>query len=427
MTRAGERTQIVIVGGGFAGAYAGQTLTRQLPKDADLVLIDRSNYLLFYPLLIEAGVGMIEPRHVVVPIRHFLPDTNFIMAEVTRISLEHQSVTFRVVEREEETTIHFDHLILAAGSTTRCAPIPGLQEHALQLKTLHDAIELRDRSIRLLEYANTIHDRSDRRDVLRHIVVGASFTGVEFAGEFHAFLQSATRDYHNINRDDIEMIILEHGDHILPAVRPDLGLWAERALLARGVQVRQHCSIASLTDDTAQLTNGEVLKTRTVLWAAGITPNPVLKTIEGLPLNEKGYIDCEPDLRVKGLANVWAIGDNATVLNAEGKPYPATAQTATRQGKAVAKNVLATLSGAPTTAFFYKPLGSFAAIGNRSAAAEVMGWNLKGFLGWVVYRGVYLMKMPTFSMKVRLGIDWLMELLLPSQPVQLGLRRTDDP
>ncbi|RYG24211.1 NAD(P)/FAD-dependent oxidoreductase, partial [bacterium] len=188
----------------------------------------------------------------------------------------------------------------------------------------------------------------------------------------------------------------------------------------RGVDIRTKTTVTEIGADFAQATDGERIPTRTVVWAAGIAPSPMVKVL-GLPTNEKGYIECERDLRVKGLENVWAIGDSATVLNPEGKPYGPTAQNASRQGPLCARNIVATLSGEELKPFEFSPLGNFAAIGHKQAAAQVFGRELRGFLGWVMYRGAYLMKMPTLKLKLRLIGDWIGELLIPHEPVQVGV------
>jgi NADH dehydrogenase len=422
---AGAKRRVVIVGGGFGGAYAAQELSRRAnPDEVEITLIDRNNFFLFYPLLVEAGVGAIEPRHVVVPIRQFLPRGDFRMAEVQGIDLQDQQVEYQVIGCEEPERIHYDHLVFALGSVTKIPTnIPGLREHGFELKSLVDAVELRDRAIRMLELANTMESPKDRRDLLRVVVIGANFTGIELAGEYHAFLTALTRDYPNVQADDVEVMVLEYADRILPAVDASLAQWSHDTLTKRGLDIRTKTSISEVGERHCVLTTGEHVPTQTVVWAAGIAPHPMVAQIEGLPRNQKGYIDCERDLRVKGYDNVWAIGDSATVFDANGKPYAATAQNASRQGPHVARNILNAMNGQPLQTFDFKVLGSFAAIGRRQAAADVMGRNLTGFLGWVMYRGAYLMKMPTFAVKLRVLMDWMLELVLRSAPVQLGVHR----
>ncbi len=417
-----KRKKVVILGGGFGGAYAAQRLLKKAPE-LDVVLIDRHNYLLYYPLLIEAAVGVIEARHVVVPTRAFMGNRGeFIMAEVEGHDASARTVTVRADGIGDPKTIAYDHLIVGLGSITRPSDIQGLNEYGFQLKSLGDGISLRDRAIRLLERANLTDSEVDRKALLTVIVVGANYTGVELAGEYAAFLRSAAKSYPNVKIDDIQVILVEYSDRILPTLDAKLADYSKRTMVKRGVRVLTKTSVSQVAPDHAALTTGEIVGTHTVVWAAGIAPNPLLKEM-GLPLNDKGYIQCERDMRVAGMDGVWAIGDAATILDEHGKPYGATAQNASRQGPRTADNILAVMAGKATKPFDFGGLGSFASIGDRMAAANVFGIDLTGFLGWLVYRTAYLAKFPTFRMKLRLGLDWFADFWLPFAPVQLGLHQ----
>lgn len=418
---AGEKKRIVVLGGGFGGAYAAKKLCHTIGEDAQVTLIDRNNFLLFYPLLVEASVGAIEPRHVVAPIRKFLPFGDFRMGEVVGGDLESQQIYYKVAGVREAQSLHYDHLVFALGSVTKIPPIPGLKEHAFELKSLSDGIEMRDRGIRLLEIANNIHDREERRALLRVIVVGANFTGIELAGEYQAFMASAAKAYPNIGPNDVEIKVLEYADRILPAVDEELADYAQNVLTERGLDIRTRTSLSEVGHDFAVLTTGEKIRTHTVIWCAGISPHPLVEQL-GLPTNEKGYITCETDLRVKGYRNIWAVGDSATVVDPEGKPYAATAQNATRQGPLVARNILRQMKGEPLEPFTYKPIGAFAAIGHQTAVASAFGRNIKGRLAFVMYRATYLMKIPGLALKARLFFDWTFGAMLPLWPAQLGVR-----
>ena len=420
---AGQKSRIVVVGGGFGGAYAGQTLAKRSSANAEVVLIDRQNFLLFYPLLIEAGVGNLEPRHVTVPIRKFLGKrARFVMAEVERVDLEQQQVVYRVSGKEVEETLHYDHLILAPGSVTKFPPIPGLEDHAFELKSLRDSIEFRDRGIRLLELANTVTDREERRALLRIVIVGSNFSGIELAGEYQEFLTEQAKSYPNVDEDDVQIVVVEYAKRILPAIDSDLALFARRNLESRGVVVHTETSLNQVCPDYVFLTNGEKVRTHTTVWCAGITPSPMLSKIQGLPCDERGYILCDKTAKVKGFDNVWAVGDSAFIPDGEGKPYAATAQNASRQGSLAAENVLRVLRGEELKPFEYNPVGSLAAIGCRTAVARVFGVKLSGFLAWWLFRTVYLMKMPSWSRRVRIVIDWTLSLFFKQEPVQLGVR-----
>lgn len=420
----GEKKRIVVLGAGFGGATCARELVRRLPTGSEVVVLDRHNYTLFYPLLVEAGVGTLEPRHVIVPIRAQVPKADFRMAETLGVDFEHKRIRYRVVGGDEGS-LRYDHLVFGLGSITKVpTTIPGLKEHGFELKSLMDAIGLRDRAIRLLELANTMERSEDRRELLTFVIVGANFTGVELAGEYHAFLQDARRRYPNVRKEEIRTIVLEFADRILSGTTASLARWCRDTLTKRGVDIRTKTTVSEVGADFAQATDGERIPTRTVVWAAGIAPNPLVKAW-GFPTNERGYIECERDLRVKGLDGVWAVGDAAFVPNPDGKPYAATAQNASRQGPLCARNIVATLNGEDTKPFAFSPLGNFAAIGRKQAAAEVFGRELKGFLGWVMYRGVYLMKMPTTKLKLRLIGDWIGELLFPHEPVQVGVHEPE--
>ena len=421
-----KKPHIVILGGGFGGAYAAKAFQAACRRgEVEVTLIDRRNFALFYPLLIEAGVGSIEPRHVVVPIRKFAKDCNFEMAEVRSADLSAKQITICPVGSDTNVTLSYDHLVIALGSVTRWVDIPGLRENAFQMKSLRDAIGMRDRAIALLELANQIPDAEQRKSILTIITIGSNFTGIEFAGEFQAFMRDVAKEYKNIDPSEIRMIVLERGDRILNSVQADLADYALNTLKARGVEFMYHTSAVEVGPNFVRLTTGETIPCETTVWAAGIAPNPALAKLTGLPLNQHGYIDCERDMRVVGSDSVWAIGDNATVMAADGKPFAPTAQNACRQGPKVAKNILATLAGTPTKPFDFEALGSFAVIGRRCAAAEVFGLKFKGFIGWFLYRGTYLAKLPTVTMRLRVSIDWAVELVLKSDPVTLGLHRPE--
>lgn len=420
----GAKTRIVILGGGFGGAFAAQTLAKNAGPDVEVVLIDRNNFLLFYPLLIEAGVGTLEPRHVVVPLRKFMPGAAFVMAEIHGVDTEQRQVHYQVVGSDEPASTHYDHLVFALGSVTKIPPVPGLKEYGFEMKSLTDAIEQRDRGIRLLELANTLNDPEQRKALLTFVVVGANYTGVELAGEYDAFIKTAAKDYKNVRPDEIKVILLEYADKILGGMRQDLAKWVQDELTKRGVDIRTKTSVKEVGPDYAILTTGERIATHTVNWTAGIAPPAILKQIPAFPVNERGYLKCTRELRVEGFDDVWAVGDVATVKTKEGSVYAQTAQVASRQGPHVARNILAVLRGEKPREFDFTPLGAFAPLGHHTAAADVKGRSVKGFLGWFIYRSAYLVRMPTFAMKLRLVMDWTVELFFHSDPVQLGVHRT---
>lgn len=418
------KKRIVILGGGFGGAYSAQMLEKFFRKDeAEIILIDRNNYFIFYPLLVEAGTGSLEPRHAVVSIRKFLNRTVFRMAEVHSIRPEQQEVSYQVKGKRHPESLHYDHLLIALGSVTNMPGIPGLQRYGFQLKSLADAVALRDRAIRLLELAEATPDPRKRHSLLHFVVVGSNFTGVEVAGEFDLFLKQATRQFQNISPSDCQVTLVEIADRILPALDEDLSGYAREHLQKRGIDIRLQTTVARVGASRITLDNGSQLDTRTVVWCAGIAPNPLIDNMP-LPADERGYILCENDFRVKGYENVWAIGDCAVNPDPQGNPFPATAQHAIGEAKGAAGNIARAIRGRETVPGNLASKGTLAALGCRTAVAKVLGLKLAGFIAWFLWRTVYLFKMPGWARRLRVALDWTMGLLFKRDYVQLGVHRT---
>jgi len=421
-----SRKKIVILGAGFGGAYAAKEILKLVSThEAEVIVIDRNDYILYYPLLAEAATGIIEARHVVVPIRLFLkPKAEFMMADVESVDVKNNQVTIQQFGSEVTKTLDFDYLIYALGSVTKKPTIPGFDKFGFEFKTLSDGISLRDRAIQLLEEADILTDSDSKREKLRFLVVGANFSGVELAGEYYSFLLKAAKAYTRVQSSDINVVLIEYGKEILASMAPDLRSYVFNSLTKRGVTILTENTVIEISENSALLKSGETLATSTVIWTAGIAPDPTLIG-SGMPLNGRGYVECEETLLVTGSENIWAIGDAASVENPAGKFYAATAQNASRQGPIAAKNLVATMKQQKQVPFTFKPLGAIAAFGDKKAAAEVFGLHFKGFVGWVIFRSIYLFKMPTFRLKIRLGMDWFLDFFLPFPPVQLGLH--DDP
>jgi NADH dehydrogenase len=413
--------RILIVGGGFAGAYCAQALERLLRAgEAEIALLDRNNYFIFYPLLVEAGTGSLEPRHAVVSIRSFLGRTRFVMGEVVDVDLDARQVAYCPPGGEALARLAYDQLVLAPGSVTRLPDVPGLRERGFEMKSLGDAVRLRDHAIRQLERADASAVESVRRRLLHFVVVGANFTGVEVAGEFQVFLRRACRRYQRVARHEIAVTVVELGSRILPALDEDLASYATDRMVRRGMRVELGTSVARIDDGLVTLTNGETLDSETVIWCAGIAPSPLLHRLP-LPKDDRGYLVCERDLRVSGRSDVWAIGDSAVNLGPDGAAYPATAQHAVRQGEHLAGNLIRVLRGRPTRPCDIRSKGELAALGCRTGVARVFGFKLAGFPAWFLWRTVYLMKMPGLARKARVALDWTMDLVFPRDTVELGL------
>ena len=439
--RDAKLARIAIVGGGYAGAYCAAALETALRRrirppggrrgNVEVVLIDPRNYMTIFPFLIEAGTGGLEPRHTVVSIRSFLKRTVFRMARVTAIDFSERTVRFVVSgENDEEPReaphrVLYDHLVLCPGSITLKPAIPGLREHARTVKSLADAVALRDRAIRLMEQAEASDDPAERARLLHMVIIGASFTGAELAGEFHEFLQRLSKKYPNVRPEDCRITLLELAPRILSALSEELAQFATRKMRARGIDIRTEETVSSIAGDHVILQNsGERLDAATVVWCAGIAPAPLVENLD-LPKDERGYILCERDCRVEGFDNVWAIGDSAVNIDAEGRAYPATAQHAVREGKHVGRQLARVLAGKPAEPFNHRSQGSLAALGCRTGVAEVFGLKISGFWAWWLWRTVYLLKMPGIARKLRVAIDWTLDLFFTRDDVQLGVHRRE--
>jgi NADH:ubiquinone reductase (H+-translocating) len=420
--------RIVIAGGGFGGAYCARQLESSLRAgEADILLIDRKNYFAFSPLLVEAGTGSLQPRHAVVSLRSFLRRARFRMARVEAIDLAARELAVRVDAGHRASPLErvpYDHLVIALGSVTKVPDVPGVAEHAFEMKSLTDAVTLRDRAIQMLELADAASDEAARRSLLHFVVVGGNFTGAEVAGEFEVFLREASRRYRNVPPGACHITLVEMADRILGALEPELSEYALRQMRRRGIDVRLKTTVERIGEDGARLSDGETIAARTVIWCAGIAPNPLIARL-GLPTDARGYILCDRDLRVKGYANVWGIGDSAVNVDAQGRAYAATAQHAVAQGKHLAKNLARVVRGASALPFNYSSRGSTAALGCRTGVASVFGIKLSGFAAWFVWRTVYLAKMPGLGRKVRVALDWTLDLLFPRDYVSLGAHRTE--
>lgn len=419
--------RILILGGGYAGAYAAQALERQLrraglAKRAEITLVDRRNYFAVYPLLVEAGTGSIEPRHAVLPIRSFLKRATFKMAEVTGLDTSARLVDCRYAATGRTERLPYDHLVIALGSVTRMPEAPGLREHGFELKSLTDAVAMRDRAIEMLEVADAADDPALRRELLHFVVVGGNFTGVEVAGELDAFVPRASREYRNVRREDITITLIELSDRILGVLGPELSDYATRNFRRRGVNLRLRETVTEVGERHVTLSTGERLATRTVLWCAGIAPTPLTLRLP-VPRDERGYIRCEPTFQVVGLPGVWAIGDCANLPSPDGKNYPATAQHAIQEAKVLAKNIVRAMRGEAPVPSNIRDAGSIAALGCRTGVAKLFGVKLSGFAAWWVWRTVYLMKTPGLARRVRVAIDWTLDLLFRRDYVQLGVHR----
>lgn len=414
---------VVIVGGGFAGVECARRLRGRLPAEWDVVVFSRENHFIFTPLLAEVVGSSINPLHVVRPIRQMLPHAVCLTAETVGVDFDKHLLRWRMADGREATR-PYDHLVLACGAAVNLDIVPGMAAHGMALKTLGDALALRNRIIERLEQAEIEPDPETRRRLLGFVVVGGGFSGVEVAGEMHDLIHEAKRYYAGLRKSDARVVLLQSRERLLPEMPVSLAHFARDRMVARGIDVRLCAKAAAVTENGVRLADGAEIGAATVVCTIGTTVHPFIAALK-LP-SERGRIKTDPDMRVCGKADVWAIGDCAAVINAaDGAVSAPIAQVATRQGRQLADNIAAAIHGRPVRPFSYKLQGMLAAIGRRNAVGEVFGWKFSGFAAWFVWRGIYLFKMPTLARKIQIAFDWAWDLLFPRDIVQLSTALTE--
>jgi NADH dehydrogenase len=414
-------TRIVIVGGGFAGTTTALQLERLVGRrpDVKITLIDSENFFTFTPLLPEVPSGSIQPKHIVFPLRALLKRTHVRQAHVHRIDLQRKVVTAAHCNACGADHVPFDHLVLALGSVANYFNLPGVEESSLTIKSLADATGLHAHLIDKLEHADLQSDPAVRKNLLTFDVAGGGFAGVETLAEINDFVHGARRYYPNIQDDEIQMILVHSGKRILPEVNESLSRYAISKLRKRGVEVQLETRVLGCQNGIIRLSSGRDIRAATFVWAAGTAPSPIIEQL-GVPRSATGRIDVDASMAVRDRPGIWAIGDSASIpdLNTGGF-CPPTAQFALRQGKRLAKNIAAAIDGQSTKPFRFKSLGLLAGLGRHSAVAEIFGMRFSGFVAWWLWRTIYLMKLPGFERKVRVALDWSLDLFFPRDIVYL--------
>ncbi|HKR85369.1 MAG TPA: NAD(P)/FAD-dependent oxidoreductase [Terriglobales bacterium] len=420
---AARKTRIVILGGGFAGVTLAQRLEKLTDESVEVVLLSSENHLVFSPLLAEAVGREISPLHVVVPGRQMVGRAQWLTARATAIDRAANQVHY-VSAGGEQGVLSYDHLVIACGSVVDLSIIPGLNTNSYPLKTLGDAVFLTNSLIGKLEEACMKSDPEERRRLLTVVIIGGGFSGVEVAGAINDLLARARRYYPRLQNDSIRIVLLHRGERIVPELQTEsLSEFALRKLRARGIEIRLNTDANEIRNGNVLLATGEEIEAETVVCTVGNTTNPLLKTLD-LPL-ERGRLKTSADMQVAGTGNLWALGDSAAVPNAwDGKPSPPTAQFATRQAKQLARNLARVLRNQETRPFSFRPLGMMASIGHHNAVAEVLGLTFSGPVAWLLWRSVYLAKIPTKLRKIEVAIDWAWSALFRPNIVQVHMSRT---
>ena len=420
-----RKPRVLILGGGFGGMYAALEFERALARGADLdvTLVNRDNFFLFTPMLHEVAASDLDITNIVSPIRKLLRRVTFFHGDIEAIDLVHQRVGLSHGHEEHCHSLPYDHLVLALGSTTNFFNIPGLANRALTMKSLDDAIFLRNRLIANLEEADFECAAPLRAPLLNFVVAGGGFAGVETIAAMNDFLREAVRFFPHLREDMLRIILVNSGKVILPELGEKLGTYAQRKLTEQKVEIHSNCKVIAVTDRDVTLSDGTTVTTNTLVWTAGTFPNSLLDTL--FCPKARGQVLVNEYLEVPEWPGVWALGDCARVPDRNtGESHPPTAQHALREGKLAAKNILATIRGDQKKPFLYTTIGLLAPIGKRTGVANILGVNFSGFIAWWLWRTIYLLKLPRFEKKVLVALDWTLDVLFSKDLVQFRTVRS---
>ncbi len=411
----------LIVGGGFGGAFCAHRLERLLAGRAErTLLVAPDNFMLFSPLLPEAASGTIEPRHAVIPLRELLDRTSLLAGTMTGFDPAARRATVTDVNGDEHA-VEFRAAVLAPGSVPATLPIPGLAEHAVGFKTLADAIWLRNRVLAQLDAADAAQSLDRRRRLLTFTFVGGGYAGVEAVAELESLARDALKFYPALTRSDLRWVLVEAQDSLLPGLAPDLASFSQRVLQRRGVEVYLETKLESCAGKRVELSDGRVAPyhSDTIVWTAGQRPNPAAEAW-GLPLDDRGFVPVDEQLRVPGHDELYCIGDFAAVPDPDGGLAPNTAQHALRQARVAATNVAAGFGVGEPEPFAYRTRGLAVTLGKWQGTAQVKGLTFTGPLAWWMGRSYHLLMMPGIGRKLRVVTDWTMSLLFRRDVSQLG-------
>jgi NADH:ubiquinone reductase (H+-translocating) len=424
-----EGKRIVILGGGFAGMRAAERLEKELQGINSVVvtLVSETNALLFTPMLAEVAGSSLEPSHISTPLRSSLQRTEFIRGFAMDVDLEARTVLVGSRSQSDRDTaprtIPFDHLVFALGSVSNHFGMPNVEKLGLNFKSLSDAIRIRNRVIEMFERSDRELDPLRRRSLLTFVIAGGGFAGVELAGAMNDFAQGILADYPNLSRHDLSIVLVHSGNRILPELSESLARYAQERMEARRVKFRLNTRVADMHPGVVTLGDGEILS-ETLVWTAGTAPNPLLNSLP-IEKDKRGAIVVDSALGMPGQPGLWALGDCAAVVDATtDRPCPPTAQFARREAEVLARNIRAHLENRPKERFHFDSLGALCVVGHQTACAELKmpfldkSLRFSGLFAWLLWRGIYLSKLPSAERKIRVLMDWTVELFFPRDIVQ---------
>jgi NADH dehydrogenase len=420
---AANPVRIIVLGGGFAGYYATMKLSRLLRSrdDVQLALVNQENYLLFTPLLHEVAASDVDPSNIVVPLHRHLRCVDVLVAEVESVDTQNKTVTVSHGARAHRHTLAYDYLLLGLGSVSNFHNLPGVEENCITMKSLQDAFYLRNHMIRQLEVADFDARSGTPVPALTFVVCGGGFAGVETVGAMMDFLQDATKSYRHLHPEMIKLVLVHSGPQLLPELGGQLGRYAAQKLTERGVDIRLDTPVLGFRDGAVLIKDAgadRAIPTNTLVWTAGVMAAPL---VQQLPCDKvKGRLLTKPTMELANWPGVFAVGDCAAVPHPgrTGEYYGPTAQNALRQAELAARNIVAAIENRPQHPFAFKELGQLASIGSRRGVANIMGFHFSGFLAWWFWRTVYLYKLPGFRKKLRVALDWTLDVFFSRDTVQ---------
>jgi NADH:ubiquinone reductase (H+-translocating) len=426
-----KKTHVVILGGGFAGMRTAECLEKQSRASASLLitLVSETNALLFTPMLAEVAGSSLEPSHISTPLRSSLHQTEFVRGRVAEVDLAGRRVILESGAATADAAglrqdISYDHLVFALGAVSNYLGMVNLEKYSFNFKSLLDAIRIRNHVIEMFERADREADASRRRELLTFVIAGGGFAGVELAGALNDYARGIVVDYPKLRREELRIVLVHSRDRILPELSETLAQYAQKKMEERGVTFRLNTRLTDAQPGVVTLSDGAI-RAETLVWTAGTAPNPVTKSLQ-LAKDKRGALIVDRSLQVQEHPGLWAVGDCSAVVDAKtGKPCPPTAQFALREAEVLAKNIRAHVEGRPLQEFHFDSLGALCVVGHQTACAELTlplargrSMRFSGLLAWLMWRGIYLAKLPGLERKIRVLMDWTVELFFPRDIVQ---------
>jgi len=418
-----NKKKIVILGGGYGGVECTRKLEKYFKNDDDIeiILISEDNFLLFTPMLPQVAAGMLATRHIVMPIRTIVKKTTFYEGRVKNIDPHGKMVNLWGTKEKRGVSIHYDFLVVSLGSETNFFGMSDVEKHSYTIKTLNDAMTIRNRVIDMLEQAENESDPILRKSLLNFVIVGGGFAGIETAGEIMDLLLDARKYYPKIPENEIKVTVLEALPNILPGFSKKLTKFAHNLLTKNGIEIKLKTAVTSFdgqeimvkkiedSPEDKTISERESIQTRTMIWTAGVTPVNTIK--RSMFKTERGKIIVNDFLEVKEFPGVFAIGDCALFIDPSTKrPFPPTAQLAEAQAKSAAHNLYSLIRNEEMEKFQYQSRGQMAIIGKRNGVASFFGMNISGIWAWALWRNVYISKIPKWDKRLRVLIDWTIDM-----------------